>query len=447
MRKALAANFAESPVRPLVFSQELRRLSSEVDEKFSGLERKQSAVMETSKERLPVGEKEIASFLKDREAVTNDGVTTFKEVKKILEDLRSHGSIDRKGFKRMYKELDDGESVLALERGALARDRARIALAISADSLHERLGEAYMMAITHGMAVPAHATIDLGGKRETADQSNFRAKLLLTYNGPDAVGKDIQWCPVVKDYVVTPSLLMTAAHLVPYCIGEANAAYLFGVNLDQGFSSLWSEKNGLLLHTSVEKAYDKAQLVIMPRFDNNNILTVVLLDQSIADSVVYPAQRGMLRYKDLGDLEFKTDARPGRRNLYISTLFTIFRRKRHGVPGHEHDFDRLSMSNNAVWASPGKWMRRSILQCIASEIGDVFTDDMTKKIIGLDEFPHQESPQQESRRAAEIRHGLEYGAPNEEDLETLEEEEDEEDCFKKVIEVEDESNVEDVAEE
>ena len=127
-----------------------------------------------------------------------------------------------------------------------------------------------------------------------------------------------------------------------------------------------------------------------------------------------------MRFRDLGRLEFKTDARPGRRNLYISTLFTIFRRKRYGALGHEHDFDKLRMADNSVWASPGKWMRRSILQVIAAEVGDVFTGEMMKEIIGLDGFPDQESAEQESRRVAEIRYGLEYGTPAGEDEEAHE---------------------------
>ena len=380
--------------------------------------------METSKELLPLEEDKIAHFINDRETVTKDGVATFKEAKKILEELRKDGSIDRPRFKRMYKELDDNETALALERGALARDRARIALAISAHRFQERLGAAYMMAITDKMMAPAGATIELDGSRPS-DQSNFKTKLIRTYNGSAAVGQDKQWDPVLGDYVQGSVVTMKAAHIVPYCIGESNMAYLLGVPLNEGFSSLWSDKNGLFLHYKIEEAFDAAQLVIMPRHDDNSILTVVLLDMSLANNVVYETKRGEMRFKDLGDLEFKTDARPGRRNLYISTLFTIFRRKRYGVPGHEHDFDKLSMDDNSVWASPGKWMRRSILQTLASEIGDVFTGSMMKKIIGLDDFPDQESAEKENGRAAEIRYGLEYGTPNEEDQEVFEEEEDE----------------------
>jgi hypothetical protein len=214
---------------------------------------------------------------------------------------------------------------------------------------------------------------------------------------------------------------MKAAHLIPYCIGESNAAYLLGVSLTEGFDALWSYKNGLYIHHRIEEALDAAQLVIVPDRDDNTILTVVLLDSSIADAIVDDVQGGEVRFRDLGRLEFKTDARPGRRNLYITTLFTIFRRKRYGMLGHEHDFDKLRMADNSVWASPGKWMRRSILQIIAAEVGDVFTGEMMKEIIGLDEFPDQESAEQESRRVAEIRYGLEYGTPAVEDEEAQEE--------------------------
>jgi hypothetical protein len=436
MREALAVNLGESPVRPVTGSHELRRLSFEIDQKISALEEKQNAIRKASNELLPLGEGKIADFIKERESVAKHGVTTFREVKRILLDLRSEGSIDRNKFKRFSKELDDEETALALERGALARDRARIALAISASRLHERLGQAYMMAITQKMAAPKGATIFLSGPRESSDQSNFRKKLILTYNEPGDIGRHVQWCPIVKHYFDSTSRDMVAAHVVPYCIGETNMAYLVGVPLDEGFSAMWSEKNGLLIHYKIEEAYGAGQLVIVPRRDDNSILTVVLLDESIADQLITMTGPGAVRFKDLGDLEFKTDARPGRRNLYISTLFTIFRRKRYGVLGHERDFDKLSMADNSVWASPGKWMRRSVLQYIAAEVGDVFPSDIMNKIIGLDDFPDEESAEQEDRRAADIRYSLEYGTPNEEDEEGFDE--GEEEAHRTVIEVGDE---------
>ena len=171
----------------------------------------------------------------------------------------------------MRKELDNVETVFALERGALARDRARIALRIAADHMHQKLGEAYMMAITDRMKAPANARIDLGGKRTGSDQSHFRDKLIQLYNSPEAIGNESLWCPDVKAYVFNPDSQVKAAHLVPVAIGETNTAYIFSVKLRDGFDCIWSGKNGLLLHELVEKALDNAQLVIIPRFDNRDI--------------------------------------------------------------------------------------------------------------------------------------------------------------------------------
>ena len=46
---------------------------------------------------------------------------------------------------------------------------------------------------------------------------------------------------------------MIAAHIVPYGIGEANAAYFFGQDVTEGFEVLWSETNGLMMHRALEK--------------------------------------------------------------------------------------------------------------------------------------------------------------------------------------------------
>ena len=82
-----------------------------------------------------------------------------------------------------------------------------------------------MMAITDRMKVPTHATIDLSGKG-SSDQSYFRAKLIQVYNGPEDVGKDSLWCPLIKHYIINAKTHVKAAHLVPFAIGETNAAYL-----------------------------------------------------------------------------------------------------------------------------------------------------------------------------------------------------------------------------
>jgi hypothetical protein len=416
VRGCLAADFDFTPILKFTIPEELRHVSIEIEKKFSELEEKLRNVSASSQAYLPASEEKIKSFITEREAVTKDAVATYKDAKKVLKDLHEQGSLDRRTYKRVRSELDNSESILALERGAIAMWKARIALRISASHLDQTIGEAYRIAITDQMKIPTQATIDLGVSK-SSDQSNFRAKLINAYGDPKDKKIEALWCPVTRGYPIASDVLVKAAHLVPFAIGETNAAYIFGVELDEGFDCVWSEKNGLLLHTTVKKALENAQLVIIPRSDNIDILRVVLLDQTIADKIIVEIGERVVCFKDVGDLEFKTLARPGRCNLYFNTLLAVLRRKRHGVPGHELDFDKLSMSDNAIWATPEKWMRRSILQALAAEIGDVFTPDIMNNIIGVGDMAHQESPEKESQRVATIRYGLEYGVPGEEDNE------------------------------
>ncbi len=201
MRQNLAATFGDAPVRKFKIPQELRKVSAEIDKKFSELEEKQRSVSASSQEYLPTDEDEIKSFITEREAVTKEAVATYMKAKEVLEDLREQGSFNVETFKKMRSVLDEAESVFALERGALAKYKAR---------------------------------------RSQSDQNNFRTKLIQAYNGPEA-GKKSIWCPVIKDYIIGKSHV-TAAHLVPLAIGETNAAYIFGVGLDEGFDCIWSQK-------------------------------------------------------------------------------------------------------------------------------------------------------------------------------------------------------------
>lgn len=61
--------------------------------------------------------------------------------------------------------------------------------------------------------------------------------------------------------------LITAAHIVPYAIGEVIADYIFGVRPEEGYEAIWSHRNGLLLDMRIEKALDVAQVVPVPTDD------------------------------------------------------------------------------------------------------------------------------------------------------------------------------------
>lgn len=122
------------------------------------------------------------------------------------------------------------------------------------------------------------------------------------------------------------------AHLVPYAIGEVNAAYIFGLLVGEGWNVLWTPYNGILLHQKVEEAMDKGRLLIVPDFDSASNFKVVLLDESLSDTPIY------LYGPKFGDLHnrtlvFKTAFRPGKRYLYFLCLITLFRWHRFVLDG------------------------------------------------------------------------------------------------------------------
>jgi hypothetical protein len=53
---------------------------------------------------------------------------------------------------------------------------------------------------------------------------------------------------------------------------------------------------------------------------------------------------------------------------YIYALLTLFRRRRYVVPGWAGD--REQVFNGQIWATPGKWARKSKVQALALEVGD-----------------------------------------------------------------------------
>ena len=84
------------------------------------------------------------------------------------------------------------------------------------------------------------------------------------------------------------------------------------------------------------------------------------------------------------------------------------------------------MADSTVWGMSEKWMRRSIIQALGTELGDVLASDSTmSQILGLFDFPGQESAEQESRRVADLRYRLDFASLKESvDVEVGSDEED-----------------------
>lgn len=203
------------------------------------------------------------------------------------------------------------------------------------------------------------------------------------------------------------------AHIVPYGVGEFNAAYIFGVPVDKGWETIWSYKNGLVLHNRIKQAMDATQLVVVPDGESGDGLKVVVRDDSILDKS--PCVGGP-KYRDLNhsSLQFKTKTRPLKRYLCSLCLIGLYHRRRFCVDEHERDQQRLAMGK--IWGSPGKWMRGSIIQALALEIGDLLqpVEDVGQDADG-EQIAEKVSPESERKIAVDIHEAIEEMIVNDDD--------------------------------
>lgn len=202
--------------------------------------------------------------------------------------MRKTQQIDRPTAKRAHKELDNFDAELLKERATLAANRVKMEYGILAHPTHFRLGSAYLFCIMEILPESAGAGSHEQGSRGGFDQTNFRQRILNSYY-PPGWNADPQntllWCPVMKQRFVGSYVI--AAYIVPYALGELNAAYLFGLEPQSGYEAIWDIKNGIPLLADVEKAFDAAQLVIVEDV-NPNEFKIVILDESIMNQFADP---------------------------------------------------------------------------------------------------------------------------------------------------------------
>jgi HNH endonuclease len=326
-------------------------------------------------------------------------------------------------------ELDETDKVLLKERTALAADRIRLRYDVLGQPSNIKIGQAYAMAITDNLPEPADSSYKKKHRRSGTDQTSFRNRVIKSYNteGSKILETSFEftnkiWCPVSeKEFEAS---VMKAAHIVPYAIGETNAAYLFGSELDQGYDVIWSERNGLMLNEVLEKIFDDGRMVIIPDpTDDNELVSVILSQDLLKDSRTCSATGTPYSTLHMKRLQFQTAARPGKRYLYMHTLLSLFRRRRYDVPGWERD--REQVFNGQIWATPEKWARKSMVKALAVEIGDSWGD--IEAVGGLGEFADAKSLEEEKRVATVMRYALRPGASNVDDEEEEEDDDDEED--------------------
>jgi len=204
-------------------------------------------------------------------------------------------------------------------------------------------------------------------------QSQFRQALIKFYNAPDPDNATVSvpddycyWCPISHQYFRSQSI--TAAHIVPFAIGETNCNYLFPDDDMSPTGHLMHPGNGLLMHSSLEQAMDKARIAIVPADEMNpsaRDLKVVVFDRTIIKSRDSGLGIPWAKLDGLR-LEFKNDNRPRLRYLYFTFLMSLFRRRRFECTGWRSDLARYA--SGKMWASPGNWVRGSSIRVIARRV-------------------------------------------------------------------------------
>lgn len=164
----------------------------------------------------------------------------------------------------------------------------------------------------------------------------------------------------------------------------------------------------MLLHKKIEKELDAARIIIMQDENDENELKLVVLDESIFN-VKVTINGPTFRDLNNQNLEFKTAARPGRRDLYLYYLLTLFRRKRFNVEGWEWGKDKAKITNlYNLGETPGLWVWQSIIKALAFEVGDAEKlEDVIDSEVGLVDFPHAVSEEKEQRMAVSMTYNLE----------------------------------------
>jgi hypothetical protein len=417
MRQRLDSAFGD-PLQDFKTPVAVRQISNNIENECAELEGRIRKISDSSNE--PIGDEpdRTSLYIDQRQELVEDIEAHLKEARKMVRQAREHSSnSQRNELKMALMELDETDKHLLKERAALASDRIRVQYGMLGQLSHVKIGEAYMMAITENAPEPAEASYKRQHKRSGADQTSFRNRLMKAYHpeGSKVIEKRPEfqtskiWCPVSgKEFEAST---MKAAHIVPYSIGEANATYLFGSKPDEGYGVIWSERNGLMLHTVLEKIFDDGRMVIVPDpTDDNEFISIILSQDLLSDSGLCPAVDAPYSTIHKKRLQFQTAARPGKRYLYVHALLSIFRRRRYDVPGWETD--RQQVFKGQIWATPGKWARKSMVEALAFEIGDTW--DTIEVAGGLGDFSDRKLPKEEKAMATVMRYLLETRTSNSE---------------------------------
>ncbi|KAI4109446.1 MAG: hypothetical protein L6R37_000603 [Teloschistes peruensis] len=207
----------------------------------------------------------------------------------------------------------------------------------------------------------------------------------------DYPGGEQIWCHVIGDWI-WDSRQVKCAHIVPFSFNVKDLPYMFGGDEPP----LESARNALMLHSSIEQAFDNGDIVIVPVSLQTTPMEwkCVVLNPALMESEVYqdPSTEVITKFKDLDNrhLKFRHANRPARRYLYFRYALAWMNADREKYEGF-----KAKVPPGSIWATrdrPAGYLRKSILRQLAHKVGD--TVELPEDLVQAGEFtdPDTESP-------------------------------------------------------
>jgi hypothetical protein len=162
-------------------------------------------------------------------------------------------------------------------------------------------------------------------KRKSATQSAMRDESIKAYaavpTSDDSTPAAYLRCSLTGEF--DQPYRIHAAHIVPYCIGQELAAYLFGP--DQSLR-LNRPDNCLMMHEDIERAFDNGNITLFPVDPVSRPLLrwkIVLVNQDARNQPLKLDAAKTVGELDGRELTFRSEQRPASRFLYYHCVMSL----------------------------------------------------------------------------------------------------------------------------
>ena len=201
------------------------------------------------------------------------------------------------------------------------------------------------------------------------------------------------WCPVLRKWSTYQA--RAAAHIAPYRLGQTVMDLLFRKDED---NTSYSVRNGLLLNKEIEEMFDEGMIAFVPSSDdphNTNLkIRVFARDKNWLSSKIEGGDGLILGQLHNRELVFLNENRPARRYLYFMYCVALHKAHKYGG-GRVAALEEELRTSKRIWATPGKYMRETMLRAFALSIGHDISS-----ILHIDEHaaPDKIDPEAEVKR-------------------------------------------------